>query len=225
MSRVPSPKRPMEHMQDSLQEARCRRWAWGRGPPVGQGQASGCPCRRERPPKEANRLLGHYALAAAGGETFIAPGGGALAQPSRRALSIREHKSARRRALRPRLAPLPCPAAVHSCARAVTYHHVHGEHSPARLSALVHRCSRHLAESASPPSGGEQKAFYFPVFSCFSSSPPPLSLILGFPGCAACESSSGCSRLCWMGRTHPAPTRRSSQTVQTSHLLPAQGLG
>lgn len=39
----------------------------------------------ERPPKEANRLLGQLdALAAAGGEAFIAPGGGALAQSSRR---------------------------------------------------------------------------------------------------------------------------------------------
>lgn len=78
----------------------------------------------ERPPKEANRLLGQLdALAAAGGETFIAPGGGALAQPSRRARLLSPSGGTSRRGgahcgRAPRT-PAVCPAAVCTagCAR------------------------------------------------------------------------------------------------------------
>ena len=181
----------------------------------------------ERPPKQANRLLGQLdALAAAGGEAFIAPGGGALAQPSRRAPLLSPSGSANLRGgahcgsapRTPAVCPPPCARPGRSphptplpCAqpgaRSVTYFPPCAQGPlPARLSALVHRCSRLPAESAHfPPlkAEGEQRLSYFPALSCFSFSPPPSSLILGFPACA---EPFRCSRTaCLMGREHTPP--------------------
>ena len=79
----------------------------------------------ERPPKEANRLLGQLdALAAAGGEAFIAPGWGALAQSSRRTRLLSPSVSTSRRGgahcgSAPRT-PAVCPPRVHGRGAAPT---------------------------------------------------------------------------------------------------------
>nr|XP_023492659.1 uncharacterized protein LOC111772729 [Equus caballus] len=69
-------------------QSRCRNHQSGRGRSQG-------PCREESPLEEVNWLLRQLdALEAAGGEAFIAPGGGAQAQPARRTappLSIWAH--------------------------------------------------------------------------------------------------------------------------------------
>ena len=131
------------------------RGAAGRGRGRGLTSRAGAGFRvhagEERPPKQANRLLGQLdALAAAGGEAFIAPGGGALAQPSRRAPLLSPSGSTNRRGgahCGKAPAPLPCVprrvhrrgapptpprCRVHSRVRAQsrTSHRVHREHSP-----------------------------------------------------------------------------------------------
>lgn len=209
---------------------------WGRGLTSRAGAGLRVHAGEERPPKEANRLLGQLdALAAAGGETFIAPGGGALAQPSRRARLLSPSGSTSRRGgahcgsapRTPVVCPAPCARPGSSpdptplqCAqpgaRAVSYFLPCARGTlPARLSALVHRCSRHLAESAHfPPleAEGEQKAFLFPS--------PFLLLILS----TAVIPYSGIPRVRRVipllqdslfdgERTHSAPTQGPSQTV------------
>lgn len=111
----------------------------------------------ERPPKEANQLLGQLdALAAAGGEAFIAPGWGALAQSSRRTRLLSPSASTSRRGgahcgsaprtpavYPPRVhgrgaAPTPPGCRPHSRVRAQsrTSRRVHREHSPPTFPPL-----------------------------------------------------------------------------------------
>ena len=104
--------------------------------------------------------------------------------------------------------PTPPRCSVHSRVRAQsrTSYHVHGEHSPPAcppLSTAAAATSQKVLTSRLWRQRESKRLFYFPALSCFSSSPPPLSLILGFPGCA---ESFRCSRTpCLMGREHTPP--------------------